>query len=410
MERIIKSELMSGSLLLIKEEYLIERYNIALLALIGKETKLSEFHIDISGFSPEIAVELDNCEYLNMGGTNQHIIILSPEQKNLPLLDPFFTSARYFIESFIEDNYNDVLNLTTKDVIYGEIQDNVVKVKSIEDIINVKKVKFEIESGKNILGKIEEFEKMEARIFQDEEAWYEDDVINEMIETAHIIGNIKKNKVSFDSLDFPTINFYTSHLGGVYKFQIKNKLFLISKDNNLPKSKDYTIINYDLESVLIFLLSSFKTKITFNDRIIKAKMEHLLIMDMIKAGCVEFDKSAKKKFEFDNYDNLNPLYLSLEKVYASIENNVHIDIEKLDRKTVASLLRLKNPKNEINFRLFSHLLSTFVLDDFTYLYAFNKEEFYKNYESLENDILRKYMSDYLVEHYVPKRKEIKKVL
>jgi len=410
MKKIINSQIMSGSLLLIKEPYLIERYNTALTALIGKYTLLKEFHIDISGFSLEIAEELQNQEYLNMGGVNQHIIILTPEQKNLPLVDSFFTSSRYFIESFINDNYKDILNLTTNDVIYGEIQDNVVKVQGINDIINIKKVTFEIESGKRILTKIEEFEKLENSIFNTEEAWYEDEIINKMIELAHEVGNIKKNKVTFDNLEFPTINFYTSHLDGVYKFQIKNKLYLISKDNNLEPSDNYIIINYDATSILKFLQSNFKTKITLNSRIIQAKMEHLLIKDMVSNGCTEFDKMNKKKYIFDNYEKLNPLYLSLEKIYVAIENDTRIDTDELDVTTKISLLRLKNPKNEINFRLFSHLLSTFVPDDFTYVYGFNKEEFYKNYEAIEADIMKDYITDYLVEHYVPKRKEIKKSL
>ena len=57
MKRLIEKGLMFGNLIEVSSPQLVERYNRALKALTGKETALSDFHIDISGFSPEIGDE-----------------------------------------------------------------------------------------------------------------------------------------------------------------------------------------------------------------------------------------------------------------------------------------------------------------------------------------------------------------
>ena len=65
MMRLVKNGLMFGNLVEIKSPALVERYNRALEQLIGKTTALTEFHIDIAGYSPEIGHELEDDLYLN---------------------------------------------------------------------------------------------------------------------------------------------------------------------------------------------------------------------------------------------------------------------------------------------------------------------------------------------------------
>jgi len=58
MMRLVRYGLMFGNLIEVRSEALVGRYNRALKHLIDKETKLTEFHIDICGYSPEIGDEL----------------------------------------------------------------------------------------------------------------------------------------------------------------------------------------------------------------------------------------------------------------------------------------------------------------------------------------------------------------
>ena len=94
MKRLIERGLMFGNLIPVTAPALVERYNRALHHLTGRRTGLSDFHIDISGFSPEIGEELDDPLYLNRNGVNRQFILLSTDQKSAPLLNASFSTSR----------------------------------------------------------------------------------------------------------------------------------------------------------------------------------------------------------------------------------------------------------------------------------------------------------------------------
>ena len=82
MKRLIQHGLMFGNLFHVASPALVERYNRALKHLTGKTTALTDFHVDISGFSPEIGDELGDDHYLNHAGVNRQFILLSRPSRN----------------------------------------------------------------------------------------------------------------------------------------------------------------------------------------------------------------------------------------------------------------------------------------------------------------------------------------
>ncbi len=94
--------LMFGNLIRVDSPALIERYNRALEGLTGKRTQLPDFHIDISGYSPEIGDELGDDLYLNPNGCNRQFIILTTDQRRAPLLNAKFSTSRGILRQFIE--------------------------------------------------------------------------------------------------------------------------------------------------------------------------------------------------------------------------------------------------------------------------------------------------------------------
>ena len=82
MIHLIQCGLMFGNLIHIASPALVERYNRALKHLTNHHTNLTEFHIDISGYSPEIGDELNDHLYLNRAGVNRQFILLTTDQKN----------------------------------------------------------------------------------------------------------------------------------------------------------------------------------------------------------------------------------------------------------------------------------------------------------------------------------------
>ena len=57
MMRLLRSGLMYGGLVEVATPTMVGRYNRALEKLTGRRTALDSFHIDLSGFAPEIGEE-----------------------------------------------------------------------------------------------------------------------------------------------------------------------------------------------------------------------------------------------------------------------------------------------------------------------------------------------------------------
>ena len=128
MQRLIEKGLMFGNLIRVDSPVLVERYNRALKSLTGKQTELDEFHIDISGYSPEVGAELDDQLYLNHQGVNRQFILLTTEQATAPLLNAKFSTSRGILKQFIENNRAQLFALTARDAVAGELVNSVYSV------------------------------------------------------------------------------------------------------------------------------------------------------------------------------------------------------------------------------------------------------------------------------------------
>ena len=117
MHRLIEKGMMFGNLIRIDSPVLVERYNRALKSLTGKQTRLSEFHVDISGYSPEVGAELGDELYLNHKGVNRQFILLTTEQSTAPLLRAKFSTSRGILKQFIEKNRAQLFALTARDAV-----------------------------------------------------------------------------------------------------------------------------------------------------------------------------------------------------------------------------------------------------------------------------------------------------
>ncbi len=84
---LITRGLMFGNLVALDSPALVARCNRALKHLTGRTTALPDFHLDISGYSPEIGDEFGDTRDLNPDGANRKFILLTTEQKRAPRLE-----------------------------------------------------------------------------------------------------------------------------------------------------------------------------------------------------------------------------------------------------------------------------------------------------------------------------------
>ncbi|WP_323767674.1 DUF6638 family protein [Marinovum sp.] len=219
MNRLIKSGLMFGNLVRIDAPALVERYNRALKHLAGKQTQLTEFHVDISGHSPEIGDELGDTLYLNPRGVNRQFILLTTAQKTAPLLEATFSTSRTILRRFIEANEAQLFALTARDAVAGELVNSVFSLATPARLFDIRKITVEADTTGGTLREAHELAAMVDDFKRREDAWFDDVLIARMIAAAGQTGDILRNPLRLETMSFETGNFWTSHFGGCYLFR-----------------------------------------------------------------------------------------------------------------------------------------------------------------------------------------------
>jgi len=228
MKRLIEKGLMFGGLIEVNSPALVERYNRALKQLTGKVTQLADFHIDLSGYSPEVGDELGDHRYLNANGCNRQFILLSLEQKHAPLLNIAFSTNRLILKTFIESNESELFALTARDAVAGELANSVFEISSPARLFDIRKIVIEADTTQShvadahtLAGKIDEFRSRR-------DAWWDDVLIAQMIGLAKRTGDVTRNPVALKRMVFDHGDFWTSHFGGSYVFHTLKKKFVIA--------------------------------------------------------------------------------------------------------------------------------------------------------------------------------------
>ncbi|CAM5776966.1 hypothetical protein LMIY3S_05799 [Labrys miyagiensis] len=219
MKRLIEAGLMFGNLIEVSSPTMVSRYNAALEKLIGKRTALEEFHIDLSGFSPEIGDELDDIRYLNPEGCNRMFILLSLDQLRAPLLNAQFSTMRSVLRNFFQDNSKELMALTVREAVLGELVHSMWRIKTPADLLELRSVEVEANTATDRLGDADKLARLIEAFRTGEDVWQDDAEIDEMIRLAGRVGDIGRNPVHLARTSYKQGNFYTNYFGGLYLFR-----------------------------------------------------------------------------------------------------------------------------------------------------------------------------------------------
>jgi len=219
MKRLIEKGLMFGDLFAVDSPALVSRYNRALKKLAGLETEQTDFHVDISGFSPEVAEEFDDWQYLNPNGVNRQFILLSTAQKNAPLLNAKFSATRSILEEFIALNESELFALTTRDAVAGELANSVFELSSPERLFDIRRIRVEADTTHSHVAEARKLAEKIDQFKTEPDAWWDDVLIAEMIELAKVTGDVTHNPISLRPLSTEMVDFWAAHFGGLYVFR-----------------------------------------------------------------------------------------------------------------------------------------------------------------------------------------------
>lgn len=395
MDRLRDSELIYGRLLVIDEPHMIARYNKALKAFGLSETKLASFEIDRTGFSPQIAGEFGDYDYLDPNGINRRFIILSPQQINLPVVHTAFSNTSQLMFEFLARNARAINAVTIKDVIYGEIEDSVSKVEDIEDLLSINQVEFRVLSAEDVLGKATELRALTDRLKSDPDAWRDNAMLNRMVELARITGDIRANALVPDQTVFRHNAFWTSHFGGLYVFNDPDMITVISNPDapGFRRSRPWQVAYLSIRDagrVFDFLSATGRIDLPRASWIEESGyLDHranMSIRDLVHRTDPERDLGQVDQVwlqtwthEHADLVNRQGVVPFLAAAKREIVRNGQIDIAEVPPALRFLLVRAR-PDHEEAW-LVNRLITDFVPFDFVSRYVFNKQGFYADYET-----------------------------
>ena len=389
-----ENDLIYGRLLTVDEPHLVERYNKAMTAFGLAPTKLKSFRIDRTGFSPEIAEECGDDDYLDPNEVNRRFIILTPSQIDLPVVHTAFSNTSQLMFEFMTRNQRAVDALTIKDVIYGEIEDSVSKVEDIEDLLSINQVEFKVLSAEDVLGKAAELGKLADRLKQEPDAWRDDAMLSRMVELAKICGDIRENALVPDQVIFRHNAYWTSHFGGLYVFVDPDRTTVIADPaapgfrRSRPWQVSYLSIR-DADAVFRFLASTGRIELPRASWIESSGyLEHRA--EMVVRGLIRDAEPDRNLSELDkvwlqgwihghadliagdgNFPFLNAAKREIEQA-----GQLKIDEVFPQQRFLVVRARPDHPDAWLTNRL----ISDFVPSDFVSRYVFDKQGFYKDWD------------------------------
>ncbi|MEM5501570.1 DUF6638 family protein [Ahrensia kielensis] len=397
MKRLYENELIYGRLLTVDQPHLVERYNKALQAFGIKPTELTAFDIDKTGFSPQIAEELGDYDYLDPNGVNRRFIILTPSQVSLPVVHTRFSNTDALMYEFYTDNMRVINALTIKDVIYGEIEDNVSVVNDMEDLLSIQQVEFRVLSADDVIGKANELRGLIDRLKHTADAWRDDAMLSRMVELSKKVGDIRENHMVPEHVVFRHNAYWTSHFDGAYIFVDEKMTTVISNPDapgfrrSRPWQVSYLPIG-DYDRVFRFLAASKRIELPRASWIEETGfIEHRAEMiirsiiheaepdvDMTKVDAVWLQTWLHRNANLVTKDGRYPF---LNQIKREIAQNGRVDINEIPEEYRFMLVRAK--PDHPDAWLTNRLICEFNRVDFVSRYIFNKQAFYDDYEEYD---------------------------
>ncbi|CAN7535901.1 hypothetical protein LJR030_005486 [Rhizobium sp. LjRoot30] len=423
MNRLLEAELIYGRLLDIAEPHLIARYNKALAGFGLKPTALPQFSIDMTGFSPEIAEELGDQDYLDPNKVNRRFVVLTPDQENLPVVHTSFSNTAGLMHEFFDANRRAINAVTIKDALYGEIEDSVSVVESIEDLLSINDVTFRVLSAEDVLGKAAELRQLIDRLKSEADAWRDDDMLNRMVELVQMTGDIRQNALVPDQLVFRHEAFWANHFGGVYIF-LDGKATTVICDPSAPgfrRSRPWQvsyISSSDPERIFEFLTRTNRIELPRASWVegsgLFAHRAEMILRNLIRQADPNADLDKADAIWIQTWLHRNADLVARDGTYPFL-------MEMIRNVSVTGEIRMKDVPAERRFLLVralpdhpdqwltNRLVSQLVPADFVSRFVFDKQGFYAAYENY-SEAFRNHVVSTLTNTYLRDKKTFRKRL
>ena len=377
---------------------LVERYNKCLLKLGFIETKLAKFSIDGIGWSPEVAEEKKDENYLCNGASNPHGIIISPLQNRKPVYSPYHSFDREMMQLIFKTYTKKINDITRDSAIIIDFDQKIDTFYEPLDILKYDVITINFHLMDNLYHQQKEQLELVEK-FKANHNFIDEDLQSQLLQSAKTFGDLRGRDLELPNLKFDTNSFYTKSFGGVYVLRDFIKTIVVFEDEKAYKEA----IKDTIHDVLIYHVSQ--------PELVEKLRDHLIIESNLE-NVIETKRYDRiKKHVFSQYlketqhpvkdilsDNmlfksyLNKLDINSRKQVMSVE----LYLEKLERSNTYKIddlvdkeiyFALHKPHSSLSVKhqdLIWKLLVNISPKDLLYLYWYDKGQFYKKYNTWDD--------------------------
>ncbi|APY12458.1 hypothetical protein BWZ22_15055 [Seonamhaeicola sp. S2-3] len=399
MQKLIKANLYKSELIPVSGK-LVERYNKCLEKLGFTPTKLKTFLVDGIGWSPEIAEEKQDLNYLNNGEANPHGIIITPLQKGKPVYLPFHSFDREMMKYIFKIYDEKIKDITRDSAICIDFDQKIDVFYEPLDVLKYNTIHINFHLMNNLYHQQNEQLQLIEK-FKKNYNFIDEDIHAELLNSAKKYGDLRERDLNLPAIDFKVSSFYTRAFGGVYvlrdfifpivvfedkkwhKEAIKDTshevlIYHIHQKELIAKLRDHVIIEYNLEKVVE---TKRYERIKKYELALHLKNPQHPIKDIL-SNPILF-KSYLNKLDIDSRKKVMSVERYLEKLETSNEFKIADIVDPM------LFYALHKPHSSLEAKhqdLIWKLLVNISPKDILYWYWYNKEDFYNNYKNWDESL------------------------
>lgn len=398
MLKLIQSGLFGGQLFHVATKELVERYNACLDDIGLERTELNEFHIDGWGWSPEIADEQQNKQYLCHGSANPYAIIISPEQQQGSLYYPYH-SFDWDIHQQVFDKYaKQITDITTDCGLWLALDQDISAYRSPQDLLMIDVVKVQFKTTKNLITAAREQRELVRTYFDRPMAWADPELRRKIGESGLEYGDLRFRNL--DVLPFPFTNiraFYTNAFDGLYVLRdtVIGKPVLIHQNNTSTVSGElehaHVEFNLNDPALVGYLFSKGLVEHSYaHFKEMPELLDHELDLLLANASLklkepVELTdlSDSKKKGLIHTLQSKGVLgedYFELEEVKRALQRDEAIDTKGEAAIRDHLIHPVKDQDPQVRTIIWQLIANIFGVNELV-RYTFNKPDFYHRYKT-----------------------------
>jgi hypothetical protein len=399
MNKLLETGLFGQGLLTLSLPGLVERYNACLRDMGLAPTGLSSFRVDGWGWSPEIAEERGDPNYLAHSKTAPPCaILLSPRQSGLPVYLPFHSFDPYLLRMVFQAAEPAIADLTAATAIWMDVDRELAAFREPADLLMVDAISLHFHDPAGLMKAAASQRELVHRFHNERMAWADRKLLQNLVQSVRDHGDLRYRSLTIPDLPYThTRMFYTRAFGGLYVFRdLPGGLPLLVRAEAEPSLFGGRATQGHLEyaaqdpALLPLLyqerLVDLQWTLYRDQPAVLKRLQECLFMRALADSDPQLDlillsegERRVRLQELTRKDQLPELYHELDRLLRILQRQETPQLSHASPELTRALTHPHRSLHESAWNTVRHLLAALAPDDITRLYEYDKPGFFARY-------------------------------